>query len=187
MPFAFFPLQDIVTVIQGAGKKLTNARKDLLEAIGIQALSFVELDYREKSRGNVGADGTRWAPLKPETIIRKAGGRKKFDLAARSKRKTTKTGKVRPTNSITQGIGIDTGLQFNSATPGYIAPDGKGGNVFRVEGFRVIVGFGRSYSVYFDAKRKLIPTTIPQEWQDRFEEMAATQGLEILDKELKSL
>lgn len=69
-------------------------------------------------------------------------------------------------------IGVDTGLLRNSATPGYQGPDGKGGNVLRIDGHSVTVGFGRTYAPYFDGgtdtapARPLLPDPVPAEWQD---------------------
>lgn len=68
-------------------------------------------------------------------------------------------------------IGVDTGLLRNSATPGFQGSDGKGGNVLRIEGSSVTVGYGRSYARYFDEKRPLLPDQVPQDWQADIDEI----------------
>jgi hypothetical protein len=73
-------------------------------------------------------------------------------------------------------IGIDTGLQANSARPGYVTPDGKGGNVLKLTDTEVTIGYGRSYSEYFDRHRKLLPEIMPAEWIEALEEIVAHEG-----------
>lgn len=82
-------------------------------------------------------------------------------------------------------IGVDTGLQLNSASPGYQAPDGKGGNVTDYSESSVTVGFGRSYSEHFDKHRKLIPDTLPDPWRKTLEGMVAATGGRIIEETLK--
>ncbi len=82
-------------------------------------------------------------------------------------------------------IGVDTGLQLNSAGPGYSAPDGKGGNVTTYTEDSVTVGFGRSYSGYFDKHRKLMPEVLPDPWRKELEDMVATVGGRIVEEKLR--
>lgn len=82
-------------------------------------------------------------------------------------------------------IGIDTGLQFNSASPGFAGPDGKGGNVFLQDEISFTVGFGRNYSKYFDRHRKLIPEVLPEAWQEKLEELAAERSAKIIESTLR--
>ena len=77
-------------------------------------------------------------------------------------------------------IGVDTGLQLNSAGPGFAGPDGKGGNIFEQDDVSVTIGFGRSYSSYFDEHRKLIPDTLPDDWQKDLDDLAAERGAKII-------
>lgn len=81
-----------------------------------------------------------------------------------SKRKTTKSGKAMP-GAGSSAIGIDTGLQQASASPGFQGSDGKGGNIDIVTETSVTVGYGREYSGYFDAARPLLPTVLPEAWR----------------------
>ncbi len=82
-------------------------------------------------------------------------------------------------------VGVDTGLQRASASPGFVGPDGKGGNVFRTDEVSFTVGFGRNYSVYFDRHRKLIPDTLPDAWLKQLEELAADRQAKVIDATLK--
>ena len=82
-------------------------------------------------------------------------------------------------------IGVDTGLQLNSASPGYSGPDGKGGNVMTYTEDSVTVGFGRSYSGYFDKHRKLMPEVLPEPWRKELEDMVATVGGRIVEEKLR--
>lgn len=83
-------------------------------------------------------------------------------------------------------IGVDTGLQLNSAGPGYSGPDGKGGNVMTYTEDTVTVGFGRSYSGHFDKHRKLIPDLLPEPWRKELEGMVAAMGGKIIEDKLES-
>lgn len=67
-------------------------------------------------------------------------------------------------------IGVNTGLQRASASPGF--KDAAGGNVFNVAAGAVTIGFGRKYSVHFDAARPLLPETLPAPWQEKVESVA---------------
>lgn len=71
-------------------------------------------------------------------------------------------------------IGVDTGLQINSASPGFTDPnsvwhrdpiDSLGANLFSVNAGNVAIAYDRSYSAAFDAERKLIPKTLPDPWR----------------------
>jgi hypothetical protein len=140
---------------------------NLLELVGVQVLSFVSLDYDTKSRGGTGTDGIAWKPLAASTIAKKSVRGK-----INEKRKTTKSGKARPGVG-SSAIGIDTGLQRASASPGFAAAGG--GNVLNVTPRAVTVGFARSYSKYFDAERPLLPERLPAAWEREIEELAVTR------------
>ncbi|HUQ70369.1 MAG TPA: hypothetical protein VM165_12640 [Planctomycetaceae bacterium] len=152
-------IPEVQAALLAAGREMEAEQREVLNTIGLQLLSFVQLDYSTKSTGGTGTDGISWKPLAASTIARKQKRGKRND---RRKKQTTKSGKARPGIGSTV-IGIDTGLQRNSASPGFKAPGG--GNVLHVEGHTVTVGFGRSYSKYFDEQRKLMPTTLPAEWE----------------------
>jgi hypothetical protein len=155
--------------------------RDLNEAVGVQLLSLALQDYLTKSRGGTGAEGTTWKKLSAATIKRKNGtstGKKN------AKRKTTKGGKARPGIG-SSAIGLDSGLQQDSASPGFIGPDGKGGNFMEVIDVSVTVGFGREYSEHFDAVRPLLPLELPDAWREKCEDIKDRRISQILDEELK--
>lgn len=83
-------------------------------------------------------------------------------------------------------IGVDTGLQRASAQPGFRSNDGKGGNVLQVTDAQVTVGYGRNYSVHFDAHRQLLPQELPQTWLDRLELKAADWGANVLQSTIEN-
>lgn len=62
-------------------------------------------------------------------------------------------------------IGVDTGLQRASGSPGY-----RGGNqVFMKNEVGVTVGYNMAYSKHFDKRRKLLPDEMPPEWMEELE------------------
>lgn len=180
-----FPHAEIQRATKAAQAKMAQHQRDVLEAVGVKLLSFAKQDYRTKSRGGTGTDGITWKPLAAATIKRKNGtstGKKN------SKRRVTKGGKARPGIG-SSAIGIDSGLQQNSASPGFKGPDPEGGltgNVLEVTETSVTVGFGRSYSEHFDAVRPLLPTTLPDAWREGCEEIVVRHGERIIGEELDS-
>jgi len=77
-------------------------------------------------------------------------------------------------------IGVDSGLQRSSASPGFVGNDGKGGNLLKIEKQRVTVGYNRTYSKHFDAKRPLFPDVPPAAWEQKLERQAQTWAEKIL-------
>ena len=154
-----FPIGEIKRKLKATAKKIERKQIELLEAVGVDLLSKAQQDYRTKSRGGTGTDGIQWKPLAASTI--KAKGKRG---KGNEKRKTTKGGKARP-GAGSAVIGINTGLQLNSAAPGFKGPDGKGGNVKVVTTTDVTVGYGREYSGHFDEDRPLLPVTLPEAWR----------------------
>lgn len=82
-------------------------------------------------------------------------------------------------------IGIDTGLQFNSSQPGFAATDGRGGNLLEVQGTVVTVGFLRVYSEHFDKRRKLMPETLPDRWQEELAKVVGRWSQQQISKFIK--
>lgn len=148
-----------------------------LEAMGVSVLSQAQLDYRTKSRGGRGTDGIQWEPLKSSTIAKKNRRGK-----SNAKRKTTKSGKARPVGG-NVAIGIDTGLQLASASPGFNASGG--GNIFQLTNTSITVGYGRSYSKYFDELRPLLPDHLPENWRKKLEAIAGRWADAIVRGELQ--
>ena len=174
-----FPLAEIKAKLGNAKARIEREQRDLNEAIGVQLLSLAKQDYRTKSRGGTGTDGITWKPLAPATIKKK-----NVRGARNSKRKTTKGGKARPGIG-SSAIGIDTGLQQASASPGFSGSDGKGGNVLVVTETSVTVGFNREYSEHFDAVRPLLPAVLPELWEKKCEEIVERRISTILESELE--
>lgn len=110
----------------------------------------------------------------------KAGGGKRGEnrkaamerVRAKRKELSVKLQQLISTEFAKYEIGRDTGLQLASASPGFAGPDGKGGNLLRVNGTSsVTVGYNRKYSKWFDAKRTLLPATPPPDWQKRLDNL----------------
>lgn len=161
------PLLEIKARFEAASRQTVTQQREVLEAIGIQALSFAQLDYRTLSRRGTTKDGRKWKELAAATVKRKAKrGRK-----ANSKKNVTKSGKSLPVGLVS-AIGIDTGLQQASGSPGFANPNG--GNVFEIRGSSVKVGYGRRYSKYFDETRKLLPDPVPDYWLSAFSTIIKT-------------
>lgn len=188
-----FPFDEIKRKLRLTQEKIEEKQRNLLEAVGVDLLSKAQQDYRTKSRGGTGTDDIQWNKLEPSTIISRLRkdkkGRAHLAKVAKIKRKVrggrkltanekkylstpvedigggkTKSGKQRP--GLGQvAIGIDSGLQINSAAPGYKGPDGRGGNIFIVTKTDVTVGYGREYSGHFDDVRPLLPTVLPEAWR----------------------
>lgn len=106
--------------------------------------------------------------------VKRGENRKAAIERVRAKRKelSAKLQQLIDTEFAKYEIGRDTGLQLASASPGFAAPDGKGGNLLRVNGTSsVTVGYNRKYSKHFDAKRTLLPATPPPDWQKRLDNL----------------
>lgn len=152
------PFNQIRDRIEQAKSQVQVKQSEVVEALGIQALSLAQKDYRTLSRGGTASDGRRWKALSPKTIAMKSRrGRK-------SGKKLTFLGNVLPSGRIS-AIGIDTGLQMASASPGFHGSDGRGGNIFEAGPKSVTIGYGRIYSKYFDIARKLLPEVLPESWR----------------------
>jgi hypothetical protein len=65
------PIDKIRDKLQDAEAAIQDANDELLEAIGIAALSDIQQDYRIKARGGNGADGEPWAPIQVGTLLRR--------------------------------------------------------------------------------------------------------------------
>lgn len=157
------PIEELKRKARKAEVNLSNQATQLLEVLGIQLLSFVKLAYNEKARGGVGSDGIVWQDNKPAT--KKAKNRRGKSRSSRTGPRSRKGSTSRPSAGSVE-IGVDTGLQRASATPGFKAPDGDGGNILEIVDLEVIVGFARSYSVFFDETRPLLPTVLPVPWTE---------------------
>lgn len=161
-----------------AKNQIQSERRELLQAVGVTVLALNQADYRVLSRGGSASDGRRWPALDPKTEKRKAArGRKP------GSKQTTATGVALPSGG-PSSIGIDTGLQFSSGSPGYSIPGG--GNIFEIGVDSVKVGYGRSYSKYFDIKRKLVPDTLPEGWQSMLNKVVQQWMQQIIDATIGS-
>ena len=253
-----FPFEELNAAADKAALDMLRSRREVLDVLGIQLLSFAQEAYVAKARGGTGSDGIQWDWIQAGTLLarmRRAGhlvrpgvknkkntvgpkaagltqfmqikqpGGKKNEAARKANNsvfrrlassgvikattsgkgdarfktgsvigivKDKKTGSTKETLrkriSPSGGgyeIGVDTGMQRSSAQPGYTGRDGKGGNVKKIDGDTLTVGFGRNYSEYFDEKRALFPVKLPQEWLDDLEEMAAQHGADIIERSFK--
>jgi len=161
------PYNEIIARVETAKKNVVAGKSQVLEAIGVQVLSLAQKDYRTLSRGGTASDGRSWKALNPETIRRKARRGRKAGVVKR-----TYSGNVLPSGNVS-AIGIDTGLQLASGSPGFIGADGKGGNVLAKGPSSITVGYGRQYSKYFDAVRKLMPDVLPDSWRKSIDRVVA--------------
>lgn len=161
------PADDVRSALKRARVLFATQQRDALETMGVRILSFSRQSYVTKSRGGTGMDGIKWAALSEQTVKRKSN---KGAAKKQKNRAATKSGKARPTGNAT-AIGIDTGLQINSASPGFKAQGG--GNIMRLTNTDIEVGYGRSYSEHFDKRRPLMPETLPDKWRQACEEIVA--------------
>lgn len=185
--------------LQETLSELKKQKKKLLKRLGLQLLSNAQLDYETKGRGGTGTDGISWDKLAPSTIAAKnRKGAGQSGTAAKAAKKTLKDKKKkgRPSNKAKAAktflagaagtqIGVDSGLQRASVKPGFIASDGKGGNILEVEEDAVTVGYGREYSEYFDEKRKLLPDTLPPAWEKDLDKTQEEWADEIIKQKLE--
>ncbi len=84
-------------------------------------------------------------------------------------------------------IGVDTGLQRSSGSPGFSDPvwnqapsDAFGHNTFIVDAGRVTIGYDRTYSAAFDAQRELLPENLPDPWRVEAESAFSTWADQII-------
>lgn len=154
------PFAAIQNRIFSTKEAIETHKTELAQAVGVTILSLNQIDYRALSRGGTASDGRRWKALDLEYAKRKASRGRGSN--SRANKKNPISGKTIPVGNVT-AIGIDTGLQFASGSPGFDAQGG--GNVFKITHNGVTVGYGRSYSKFFDMARKLLPDTLPAAWR----------------------
>lgn len=230
-----FPESQLSQTADAIALSIYNARRDLLEVLGVQLLSFAQEAYDVKSQGGVGDDGIQWKPIKVSTLlarlhraghlvdrdrhhtpvpkavpvnkrqvyvqqVTKKGATKHnkelFDALSdagltfhnRKSGKLLKAGKRNQSgafighvdketmrNEVAVGgymIGVDTGLQRASGTPGYKA---NANQIFDINDKGVTVGYGMKYSKFFARKRKLFPDILPDAWMKTLEELAGKE------------
>lgn len=192
-----FPLDDIQRAALRAQGRLEERRRDLLDVLGTTILSESQLAYRTKARGGRGSDGITWKKLSPKTlearvrrraparrIVRqrkklaekirntkgKGSGKKKEGLRKKRKDQLEKLQSLIQKEVNQHEIGVDTGLQRASASPGFRARDGRGGNTYEFGPDRITVGYNRKYSTFFDEARPLLPDPLPQAWQQELDQ-----------------
>lgn len=173
-------LERIKNQLKATRQQMAKKKAELLETMGVQLLADAQLDYLTKSKGGTGKDGVTWKPLAPSTI------RKKNRRGSQKKDRKTKSGKALP-GPTQSDIGVDTGLQRASASPGFIGPDGKGGNFFEQDENSVTVGYNREYSEYFDEARPLLPDELPQDWQENQEQIVTEWAEKLLDEGISGI
>ncbi len=88
-------------------------------------------------------------------------------------------------------IGVDTGLQRSSGSPGFSDPvwnatptDAMGNNTFVVDAGRVTIGYDRTYSAAFDSERELLPENLPDPWRVEAEAAFSTWADQIIQSGL---
>lgn len=241
-----FPVQELTSAVDAVSEALLQSRRDLLEVLGIQLLSFSQEAYDVKATGAVGDDGIQWAPIQVATVLarlRRAGHLKAkpvnktkvpkgvavrprqrnvlsvtskgakaaankdlFDALhsagvsfhdhktgkklAKGKRNKSKSflalsstdARHNTVNVSGYDIGVDKGLQRASGTPVY---KGNPNQIFDIQNAVVTVGYGMSYSVFFDAARSLFPDAIPAHWMQELEELAANHCERVAVESLK--
>lgn len=188
-------LERIRKQLKATRQQMAKKKAELLETMGVQLLADAQLDYLTKSKGGTGKDGVSWKPLHELTIKRKnrrglnqtgTAAKRAQKLVDQKKRgrpsKKVKDAKSFLQNSQSTDIGVDTGLQRASASPGFIGPDGKGGNFFEQDETSVTVGYNREYSKYFDEARPLLPDELPQEWQEHQEQIVTDWAEKLLEE-----
>ncbi len=170
MSFTFKFPPEVLKKLKAIKHDIQAEQRQLSEAVGVDLLSKSQQAYLIKSRGGTGSDGIKWKPLAASTVAKRNRRGKQ-----NTKRNTTKSGKARPMGGSVD-IGRDDGFQLSSAKPGYQAPSSKkkhGGNIFRLTNTSITVGYGMSYSKYFDEDRAMLPTVLPQKWRESCEAIAA--------------
>lgn len=171
-----FPSDEIRAKLRRAKVAFGSQQRPCLEAMGVSVLSQSQQAYRVKSRGGTGSDGLKWKKLAQSTIDKRNRRGK-----PNAKRTKTKSGKARPLGGGVE-IGRDTGLQLSSASPGFKAAGG--GNIFRLTNTSITVGYGRSYSKYFDEARPLLPVKLPDPWRKKLEAIVGQWATKLLRGEL---
>jgi hypothetical protein len=120
-------LRDLPLVLAGRAPDPLGIARGLQLRLGTTLLSKVQQDFITKSRGGVGTDGVKWAPLSPKTIARRRKGPK-----GKGKKKKAAPAPV--------DILRNTGELLRSLSPGVDEkPSGAPGQVFDVSRPGVIV------------------------------------------------
>lgn len=179
-----YPMAEIREKVKITQRELKAEKPKLLKVLGVQLLSFTKLDYETKGRGGTGTDGITWKPLAESTIEQKTSretAKPQKSKNGRIKPRKTGSGKRMPALGSVQ-IGVDTGLQRASASPGFIGKDGKGGNLFQLDTNVVTVGYNRSYSGYFDEERSLLPKVLPEKWKKELDDLVQEWADDVVKK-----
>lgn len=114
------------------------------------ALSDAGIDFYDYKSGKKLSEGKR--------------NKTKAVLAKREKNSLSNT-----VNVSGYDIGVDTGAQRASGSPGYKGND----QIFKKDEVGVTVGYNMQYSKHFDKRRQLMPDVLPPEWFTEIESIAA--------------
>ena len=174
-------IPELAARVRDTVARIMAARPAVLDAFGVQLLSWGFQDFQVKGRGG-SAGGVSWAPLAASTIarkVRKAGGLRV------SKRKRTAAGRKRPSLGSTQN-GVDTGRLRSSLIYGKPARSNDQSIRKTKTTIEVGLGSGMEYGRYFDARRPIFgPGFVSAERERRLGDIAANIVEKIVKEKLE--
>lgn len=133
-------LAAVPAALAGRAPDPVGAARGLQLRLSTALLSQVQQDFVVKSRGGVGRDGVRWAPLKPATLAARARARGKAAAGA---------GKA--------DVLRDTGRLLRSLTPGVDGVARGPDQVVRTLPGAVVVGTNVPYAEYHQTGTRHLP------------------------------
>jgi hypothetical protein len=185
-------LQRMVGEISAMQASLDEARRSALDAIGVRVFSWVQIAYEQKSRRQTDAFGVRWDDITPAAIAGRIMKRKVGEELRRKLPRGAEFAKNRAAiiyraitdpdflpkfyrafqrEMVNVAIGIDTGRLRRSLQPGRVY--GPGESVMVNNGRSILMGTAVRYAGFFDEKRPIFPTQLPQKYLDELQQIAA--------------
>ncbi|HYH63260.1 MAG TPA: hypothetical protein VD866_01035 [Urbifossiella sp.] len=139
-------LAAVPTTLAGRGRDAVGAALGVQLRLSTAVLSQVHQDFLTKSRGGVGKDGVKWAPLDPKTVA----GRKRTVKESAALKKRRKAGEKVTALSYYGGRVVDilrdTARLLRSLTPGTDGTPRGADQIVRTPPGEVIVGTNVPYA-----------------------------------------
>lgn len=136
-----------VARLKKINKAIDDHMEEILEAIGIQVLSWMQEDFRTKARGETDPAGVKWDPIKPASMRSRLRKLQSYREKSKDERR-----KAVAEAMASYEIGVDTGRLITSLEfgAGYLT-DTK----FTIKDHTVTVGSAVKYAEDFDAARPI--------------------------------
>lgn len=136
-----------VARVQQIDKAIDDHMEEILEAIGIQVLSWMQDDYKTKARGETDPAGVKWDPIKRSSMRSRLRKLQSY----REKTKADKRTAIDQAMA-SHEIGVDTGRLINSLE---FSTDNPSDTQLTIKDHTVTVGSAVKYADDFDSARPI--------------------------------